>query len=102
MKELQGPMHTGTCMKSPSFQGLMFVRFWNWYARDVAVGILKSARLKHGDKVTQDFPVLIKAKKTVPYGLWVFDGNWVNGGLSRKSSRLMICIYISMSGAKWC
>ena len=71
MKELQGPMYTGTCMISPSFQRLMFVKFWSGYARDLAVGILESARLKHGDKnvwVTQDLPAPIRAKQLLLMG----------------------------------
>ena len=41
-------------------------------ARDLAVGILKRARLKHGDKngwVTQDLPIPIRAKKLFLMGL---------------------------------
>ena len=72
MKELQGPMHTGTYMKSPSFQGLMFVKFRSGYERDLAVGILRSARLKHDDKnvwATQDLPAPVRARKLLLIGL---------------------------------
>ena len=65
MKELQGPMHTGAYMKSPSFQALVFVKFRGRYARDLAVGILQRARSKHGAKNvgdTQAFPVPTRAQ----------------------------------------
>ena len=79
MKELQGTMHTGTYMKSPSFQGLMFVKFRSGYERDLAVGILRSARLKHDDKnvwATQDLPAPVRARKLLLMGLQWQLGEW--------------------------
>ena len=79
MKELQGPMHTGTYMKTSSFQGLMFVKFQNGYERDLAVGILRSARLKHGDEnvwATQDLPIPVRARKLLLMGLRWQLGEW--------------------------
>ena len=81
MKELQGPMHTGTYIKSPSFQGLMFVKFRSGYERDLAVGILRSARLKHGDEnvwATQDLPgpIPVRARKLLLIGLRWQLGEW--------------------------
>ena len=79
MKELQGPMHTGTYIKSPRFQGLMFVKFRSGYERDLAVGILRSARLKHGDEnvwATQDLPIPVRARKLLLMGLRWQLGEW--------------------------
>ena len=78
-KELQGPMHTGFYMKTLSFQGLMFVKFRNGYERDLAIGILRSARLKHGDDnvwATQDLPIPVRARKLFLMSLRWQLGEW--------------------------
>ena len=82
IKELQGPMLTGTYMKTPSIRGLMFVKFRNGYERDLAVGVLRSARLKHGDEnVCGPRKTFLSQSEQGNCCLWAFDGNWVSKGL---------------------
>ena len=53
-------------MKSSSFQGLMCLKFLNVGDRDLAVGILRSARLTNGGSkiwTTQDLPIPTRARK---------------------------------------
>ena len=77
---------------TPSFQELMFVKFQSGYERDLAVGTLKSARLKHGDQKNKRDKTCGSRKtyqsqseqKNVPYEVWLFDGSWVNGICQEK------------------
>jgi len=57
----------------------MFVKFRSGYERDLAVGILRSARLKHGDEnvwATQDLPIRVRARKLLLMGLRWQLGEW--------------------------
>ena len=80
LKELQGPMHTGTCMKPPNFQGLMFVKFRSRYERDLAGGILGTARFKHADKkMCGPRRTCQSQSEQGNYSLWVSGGSCVAG-----------------------
>ncbi|CAJ1381016.1 unnamed protein product [Effrenium voratum] len=84
LRELGGPCHTGTYMKSSTFKGLVFAKFNSSYDRDMAAALLRSASMTCGDKhvwATQDLPIPVRARKMFLLGLRWQLGEW---GFSKR------------------
>jgi hypothetical protein len=79
LKDMNGPSHCGTYMKSSCFQGLLFAKFRSVYDRDTAVALLRSDTIMMGEKrvwATQDLPLQTRARKMFLLGLRWQLGQW--------------------------
>ncbi|CAE8714752.1 unnamed protein product [Polarella glacialis] len=72
LASLCGPKPVDTFHKGFDFNGILFVKFANSYDRDIAVGLLRCAGLKHGGKdvwANPDRPIAVRADRNFLFGL---------------------------------